>query len=124
MASKTGTRDRARAALLATVGGHCYIWYRTNGRGWVHGYLRRQVLRNLFFATCIGVCAFTLFSDQSSADSPPPSISSESDACGKAEECFQAAALPKERLGTALNKEQVLSLKLSRLQRLRERFPA
>ena len=40
------------------------------------------------------------------------------------EDCFQAAALPKERLGTALNKEQVLSLKLSRLQRLMERFPA
>lgn len=90
----------------------------------MHDYLHRQVLRNLFFATSIGVCAFTLFSDQSSADSPPPPISSDSDACEKAEECFQAAALPKERLGTTLNKEQVLSLKLSRLQRLMERFPA
>jgi soluble lytic murein transglycosylase len=46
------------------------------------------------------------------------------DACETAEECFQTAALPKERLGTVLNKEQVLLLKVSRLQRLMERFPA
>jgi soluble lytic murein transglycosylase len=51
-------------------------------------------------------------------------MSSNSDACERAEDCFQAAALPKERLGKALNKEQVLLLKLDRLQRLMERFPA
>lgn len=44
--------------------------------------------------------------------------------CESAEECFAAAAQPKERLGKALNKEQVLLLKLDRLQRLMERFPA
>ena len=51
-------------------------------------------------------------------------MSSDSDACESAEDCFQASALPKERLGKTLNKEQVLLLKLSRLQRLMERFPA
>jgi predicted GNAT superfamily acetyltransferase len=40
------------------------------------------------------------------------------------EECFQAAAMPKERLGKALNKEKVLLLKLDRLQRVMERFPS
>jgi soluble lytic murein transglycosylase len=87
-------------------------------------YRHQQVIRNLFFATSIGLCGFTLLSDQSPAGPSSPSISSDSEACERAEDCFQAAALPKERLGKALNKEQVLSLKLSRLQRLMERFPA
>jgi soluble lytic murein transglycosylase len=50
-------------------------------------------------------------------------LSGESDPCDQPESCFQAAALPKERLGKALTKEQVLALKLDRLQRLIERFP-
>src|SRR5262245_23770829 len=81
-------------------------------------------MRNLLFAISIGFCAFALFSDQTSADPFPSSMSGDGDACEKAEECFQAAAMPKERLGTTLNKEQVLLLKVSRLQRLMERFPA
>ena len=51
-------------------------------------------------------------------------ISSESEPCDTPELCFQAAALPKERLGKTLTKEQVLSLKLERLQRLMEQFPS
>src|SRR5262245_26755363 len=90
----------------------------------VRDYRYQQVIRNLFFVTSIGLCGFTLFSDQSPAGPSSPPISSDSEACERAEDCFQAAALPKERLGKALNKEQVLSLKLSRLQRLMERFPA
>ena len=90
----------------------------------MRAYLYQQVLRNLLFATSIGLCAFTLFSDQSSAGPSSPSMLSDGEACETAEECFQAAALPKERLGTALNKEQVLLLKVNRLQRLMERFPA
>ena len=43
--------------------------------------------------------------------------------CDQAEPCFQAAVLPKERLGKALAKEQVLALKLERLRSLSERFP-
>src|SRR5215210_6222633 len=72
----------------------------------------------------IGLCGFTLLSDQSSAGLSSPSILNDSDACEQAEECFQTAALPKERLGKTVNKEQILLLKLSRLQRLMERFPA
>ena len=87
-------------------------------------YLYQQVIRNLFFATSIGLCGFTLFSDQSPAGPSSSSMSSNSDACERADDCFQAAALPKERLGKTLNKEQVLLLKLNRLQRLIERFPA
>lgn len=48
----------------------------------------------------------------------------ESERCEQPEACYQAAALPKERLGKVLTKEQVLALKLERLQRLMERFPA
>jgi len=87
-------------------------------------YRYQQVIRSLFFITAIGLCGFTLVSDQSPAGPFSPSISGDSESCERAEECFQTAALPKERLGKALNKEQVLSLKLSRLQRLMERFPA
>jgi soluble lytic murein transglycosylase len=43
--------------------------------------------------------------------------------CDQPEPCFQAAALPKERLGKAMTKDQVLTLKLERLRRLVERFP-
>jgi soluble lytic murein transglycosylase len=44
--------------------------------------------------------------------------------CEAVEACFKAAALPKERLGKVLTKEQVLLLKLERLKRIMERFPA
>ena len=50
-------------------------------------------------------------------------LSSEPDACDQAEPCFQAAVLPKERLGKGMSKEQLLTLKLERLQRLMDRFP-
>ena len=88
----------------------------------VRDHLHQRAIRNLLLATSIGLCGFALLSDQVSAGPSSPSISSDSDACESAEECFQTAALPKERLGKALNKEQVLLLKLDRLQRLMERF--
>jgi soluble lytic murein transglycosylase len=50
-------------------------------------------------------------------------LSSEPEICDQPEACFQAAVLPKERLGKALTKDQVLTLKLERLQRVIERFP-
>jgi len=86
--------------------------------------LHQRAIRNLVLATSIGLCGFALSFDQVSAESSSPSMSSGSDACERAEDCFQAAALPKERLGKTFNKEQVLLLKLGRLQRLIERFPA
>jgi soluble lytic murein transglycosylase len=53
----------------------------------------------------------------------PAALSNEPDGCDQPEACFQAAVLPKERLGKGMTREQVLTLKLERLQRLRERFP-
>ena len=50
-------------------------------------------------------------------------LPTEPDSCDQPEPCFQAAVLPKERLGKALTKDQVLTLKLDRLQRLMDRFP-
>ena len=49
---------------------------------------------------------------------------SENESCDRAELCFQSAAFPKERLGKALTKEEVLTLKLDRLQKLMDRFPS
>lgn len=43
--------------------------------------------------------------------------------CTTAEDCFAAAAWPKERLGHALTKDQVVALKLERLRRIMEGFP-
>ncbi|MEK7337123.1 MAG: hypothetical protein AAB111_06560, partial [Nitrospirota bacterium] len=43
--------------------------------------------------------------------------------CESAEECFAAAAQPKERLGNQLTKDQVSALKLERLRLVTERFP-
>jgi soluble lytic murein transglycosylase len=44
--------------------------------------------------------------------------------CTTAEGCFAAAAWPKERLGHALTKDQVGALKLERLRKVIEEFPA
>lgn len=43
--------------------------------------------------------------------------------CTTAEECFVAAAWPKERLGQTLTKDQVLALKLERFRKVTEAFP-
>ena len=44
--------------------------------------------------------------------------------CLSGEECFTAAAWPKERLGNQLTKDQVAALKLERLRRVMEKYPA
>ncbi len=46
------------------------------------------------------------------------------DSCGSAEDCFAVAAWPKERLGNSLTRDQVVALKLKRLQGVMEQFPA
>ena len=46
------------------------------------------------------------------------------DDCVSAEDCFTAAAWPKERLGNVLTRDQVVALKLERLRRVMEQFPA
>ena len=111
-------------ALLATGKAHCYICDRLRARRRMRDYIHQRAIRNLFLATSIGLCGFALLSDRVSAGPSSPSMSNDGKACESAEDCFQAAALPKERFGKAFNKEQVLLLKLDRLQRLMERFPA
>lgn len=86
--------------------------------------MNQRTVRKLLSVTALGLCWVVLLSWPVFADSSSPPLPSVPDVCETAEACFQAAALPKERLGKSLNKEQVLSLKLERLQRLREQFPA
>ena len=90
----------------------------------MHDRMNQRTVRKLLSVTALGLCWAVLFSWPVSADSSSLPLPSAPDTCETVEACFQAAALPKERLGKSLNKEQVLSLKLERLQRLREQFPA
>jgi len=91
----------------------------------VRDYLHQRAIRNLLFATAIGFCGFALFPNQTFASPTSPLMLGDGDICERVEDCFKAAVLPKERLGKALNnKEQILLLKLGRLQRLMDRFPA
>jgi soluble lytic murein transglycosylase len=86
--------------------------------------MNQRRARRLHVAATIGLCGILLLSERVFADPLAPSLSSGIDGCDTVEVCFQAAVLPKERLGKAFNKEQILLLKLERLQRLMERFPA
>lgn len=86
--------------------------------------MNQRTVRTLLCIMAMGLCGAALFPERASADPSSPSLPGGIDACETVEDCFQSAALPKERFGNALNKEQVLSLKLERLQRLMERFPA
>src|SRR4026209_334321 len=66
------------------------------------------------------VCSVLLLLGGVAGSAVPPS---EGEICDQPEPCFQAAVLPKERLGKTLAKEQVLALKLERLRGLSQRFP-
>ncbi len=70
------------------------------------------------------LCGVLVFSTGVIGSAATTSNSTEPESCDQPDICFQAAAFPKERLGRALTKEQILSLKLERLQRVRERFPS
>lgn len=86
--------------------------------------LHQRTSRHLFRILSIGLCWIAVVCGKAFADSPSSPHSSGSDVCERAEDCFQAASLQKGRIGKTLNKEQVLLLKLDRLQRLMEQFPA
>ena len=91
----------------------------------MHDHLHHRTIRTLLLAAPIYLfCGCLVLTDQASAGPSAPSMSNDSGMCERAEDCFQAAAMPKERLGKAFNKEQVLLLKLDRLQRVMERFPS
>lgn len=49
---------------------------------------------------------------------------SPANSCVSAEACFAAAAFPREQRGNALSKDQIATLKLERLRKVMEEFPA
>ena len=63
------------------------------------------------------------FPDWAQASQVSNGEASAAGSCESAEECFLAAAQPKERLGNQLTKDQVSALKLERLRLITERFP-
>jgi soluble lytic murein transglycosylase len=88
--------------------------------GHISGQVRGIV--SVALAALVLVGGILLRDTHSAQVSTPEQQSTES--CVSAEDCFTAAAWPKERLGNALTKDQVLSLKLERLRRVMEEFPA
>jgi soluble lytic murein transglycosylase len=89
-----------------------------------HGVNIIPSLRNSLLAICSGILCGALLLSEGVAGSSSDLNSNGSDGCDEPDVCYQGAASPKERLGKAFTKEQVLSLKLERLQRLSERFPS
>jgi soluble lytic murein transglycosylase len=75
----------------------------------------------LFFTFCL--CAGSaVLAYAAQVPAVGPSVSS--DVCRSPEACFAEAAWPKERLGNVLTKDQVVALKLERLRRIMELYPA
>src|SRR5688572_30105774 len=62
----------------------------------LHEYFHQWAIRTLMLALASALYLFALPFGQVSAGSPP-SMPSDSSACERAEDCFQAAAMPKER---------------------------
>ncbi len=85
--------------------------------------LKRDLLRTVA-TLCVILFAWagtvlTTDASQVTVSGPQPT-----EGCASAEECFRAAAWPKERLGNVLTKDQVVSLKIERLRLVMEQFPA
>ncbi|OQW32978.1 MAG: hypothetical protein A4E19_06415 [Nitrospira sp. SG-bin1] len=66
-----------------------------------------------------GFCSRDGHAAQAEMSEPSTTIS-----CTTAEDCFAAAVWPKERLGHALTKDQVVAIKLERLRKVTEEFPS
>lgn len=77
-----------------------------------------SVLVSTFVLTWDSVIVFDAQGAQVAAPEP-----TSPESCAAAEDCFQAAVWPKERLGHTLTKDQVVALKLERLRRVIEGFP-
>ena len=88
----------------------------------MHDDIVQPTLR-LLRAIGVSLCGILLLVSGAVGSAATPALS-EQETCDQLELCFQTAAFPKERLGKALTKEQVLTLKLERLQLLMERFPS
>lgn len=86
--------------------------------------IRPGVRLRLILSAICGILVVFALVPQTRADGGTAPDAGENEACDAPEACFLSGALPKERLGKILTKEQVLSLKLERLRRLMERFPS
>jgi soluble lytic murein transglycosylase len=78
----------------------------------------------LFFVVIGGLSSVSHAPTPSYAVPQASASQNEAESCDVPESCFQSAAMPKERLGKILTKEQLMSLKVERLQRVMERFPS
>jgi soluble lytic murein transglycosylase len=83
----------------------------------------QSLLLILLLTIGISLYAALLYPAEAGEELSVPAVN-ENETCDAPDVCFQLAALPKERLGQALTKEQVFSLKIERLQRLMDRFPS
>jgi soluble lytic murein transglycosylase len=79
--------------------------------------------RRSFLVLAVLLSLVGLFPDRALASQVSNGDTSVAGSCESAEECFLAAAQPKERLGNQLTKDQVSALKLERLRLITERFP-
>jgi soluble lytic murein transglycosylase len=78
----------------------------------------------LAVASCLAVALGGFLPSDGYTAQVETSEPSTTNGCTTAEACFAAAAWPKERLGHALTKDQVVALKLERLRKVIEGFPA
>jgi len=90
----------------------------------VHDRIRPRAWRRLLLPAICGIFLVSAPAPPTRAEGGATPDAIDNEACDTPEACFLAGALPKERLGKALAKDQVLSLKLERLRRLMERFPS
>lgn len=91
--------------------------------GLVRESVGQSSVRILLLTISISLYAATLYPAEAAEDLSASAVS-EGETCDVPDVCFQSAALPKERLGKALTKDQVFSLKIERLQQLMDRFPS
>lgn len=90
----------------------------------MHDRIRPRAWLCLILSAICGILVVSASAPSTRADGGTTPDATDNEACDTPEACFLAGALPKERLGKTLTKEQVLSLKLERLRRLMERFPS
>ncbi|HMS85221.1 MAG TPA: transglycosylase SLT domain-containing protein [Nitrospira sp.] len=85
-------------------------------------------MRNHHVSFIVGIYVTVLGVLVCSHDTPAAQVVAQehtnSESCASPEECFLSAVWPRERLGNALTKDQVIALKLERLRKVTEGFPA
>ena len=89
---------------------------------------RWVTMRNRNVSVIVGICVALLGvfvpSHHAHAAQVAALEQANTESCASPEDCFLAAVWPRERLGNALTKDQVVALKLERLRKVMEGFPA